>query len=134
MLVYTNFSYDPVVAVAQLDGKDRPRRWQGPALQPRMLKVAGSIPGRAWLHRFILCTKSLRTTAHESWRCDQSIGSTVIDAIVRSWLWSTATRSYPWATLVVLLQVVDNWPDSILIWGTPGHRRLFLLPLSGNNL
>ena len=27
--------------------------------------------------------------------CDQSIGSTISDAIVRSWLWLTATRSSP---------------------------------------
>ena len=29
------------------------------------------------------------------WGCDQSIGSTVSDAIVRSWLWLTATRNFP---------------------------------------
>ena len=40
--------------------------------------------------------------------CDQSIGSTVSDAIVRSWLWSTATRSSPLGCFSTLLQVVDN--------------------------
>ena len=40
--------------------------------------------------------------------CDQSIGSTVSDAIVRSWLWSTATRSSPLGHISKLLQVVDN--------------------------
>ena len=40
--------------------------------------------------------------------CDQSIGSTVSDAIVRSWLWSTATRSTPLGCFSTLLQVVDN--------------------------
>ena len=34
-------------------------------------------------------------TAHDGRGCDQSIGSTVSDAIVRSWLWSNATRSSP---------------------------------------
>ena len=34
-------------------------------------------------------------TAHEGGGCDQSNGSTVSDAIVSSWLWSTATKSYP---------------------------------------
>ena len=40
--------------------------------------------------------------------CDQSIGSTVSDAIVRSWLWLTATRSSPVGCFGTLLQVVDN--------------------------
>ena len=34
-------------------------------------------------------------TTHECGGCDQSIESTVSDAIVRSWLWSTVTRSFP---------------------------------------
>ena len=34
-------------------------------------------------------------TAHKGEGCDQSIESTVSDAIVRSWLWSTATSSSP---------------------------------------
>ena len=40
-------------------------------------------------------------------RCDKSIGSTVSDAIVRSWFWSTATSS-PLGYFSKLLQVVDN--------------------------
>ena len=48
-------------------------------------------------------------TAHEGGLCDQS-GSTISDAIVRSWLWSTATRSSPPGYFSRLLQVVDNWP------------------------
>ena len=47
-------------------------------------------------------------TAHEGGRCDKSIGSIVSDAIVRSWLWSTATRSSPLYYFSILLQVVDN--------------------------
>ena len=57
--------------------------------------VARSIPAVTELHRFILCTRRSGGTAHVSGGCDQSIGSTVSDAIVRSWLWSTATRSFP---------------------------------------
>ena len=64
-----------------------------------MLKVArlqDRIPAVAELHRFIICTRRSGGTAHEGVECDhQSIGSTVSDAIVRSWLWSTATRSSP---------------------------------------
>ena len=39
--------------------------------------------------------------------CDQSIGSTVSDALVRSWLWFTAARSSPVGCFSTLLQVVD---------------------------
>ena len=39
---------------------------------------------------------------------DQSIESTVSDAIVHSWLWSTASRSSPLGYFRRLLQVVDN--------------------------
>ena len=39
---------------------------------------------------------------------DQSIGSTVCDAIVHSWLWSTASRSSPLGYFSKSLQVVDN--------------------------
>ena len=42
----------------------------------------------------------------------QSIGSTISDAIVRSWLWSTATASSTLATSAALLQVVNNWPTN----------------------
>ena len=57
--------------------------------------VARSIQAVAELHRFVLCTRRSGGTAHVAGGCDQSIGSTVSDAIVRSWLWSTATRSSP---------------------------------------
>ena len=63
---------------------------------PRMLKVAtlqDRISAVAELHRFILCTRHSGGTAHDGGGCDQSIGSTVSDTIVRSWLWSTTTRS-----------------------------------------
>ena len=53
-------------------------------------------------------------TAHEGERCDQSIGSTVSDAIVRSKLWPTATRSSPLGYFSILLQVADNWPH--ILW------------------
>ena len=42
--------------------------------------------------------------------CDQSIGSTVFDAIVSSWLWLTATRSTRLGYFSTLLQVVDFEP------------------------
>ena len=59
---------------------------------PRMLKDEGSILGRGCTDLFC-ARRRLGRTAHEGGGCDQSIGSTVTDAIVRSWLWSTATRS-----------------------------------------
>ena len=43
-----------------------------------------------------------------------SIGSTVSDAIARSWLWSTTTRSSPLICFSKLLQVVDNWTH--ILW------------------
>ena len=46
--------------------------------------------------------------------CDQSIGSTVSDAIVRSWLWLTATKSSPFGYFSKLLQVADNWTH--ILW------------------
>ena len=46
--------------------------------------------------------------------CDQSIGSTDSDAIVRGWLWSTATRSSLLGYICKLLQVVDNWTHILL--------------------
>ena len=53
-----------------------------------MLKVAGSIPGRGapiyTAHEVLIVTVGGK---------GQSIGYTVSDAIVRGWLWSTATRS-----------------------------------------
>ena len=39
--------------------------------------------------------EKLRGYCPWGWGCDKSIGFTVSDAIVRSWLWSTATRSSP---------------------------------------
>ena len=45
-------------------------------------------------------TWSSEGTAHEGGGCDQSIGSTVSDAIVRCRLWSTALGVPHWATSV----------------------------------
>ena len=62
----------------------------------------------------------------------QSIGSTVFDAIVLSWLWSTATvscfRHFSFLVSVSLLLVVDNWPHSHTVvvdspLAAPGYRR-----------
>ena len=63
-----------------------------------MLKVArlqDRIPAVAELHRFILRIRLSGGTGHGGGGYDQSIGSTVSDAIVSSWLWSTATRKSP---------------------------------------
>ena len=69
-----------------------------------MLKVArlqDLIPAVAELHRITRCTRRSEVTAHEGGGCDESMGSTVSDAIVRSWLWSTTTRIPHWATSVI---------------------------------
>ena len=71
-------------------------------------KVARSIPAVTELHRFILCTRRSGGTAHEGGGCDQSIGSTVSDAIVRCWFLSTETRRSPFGYFSRLLKVVDN--------------------------
>ena len=52
----------------------------------------------------------------------QPIGATVSDAIVRSWLLSTAPGSYQLFTSLALLQVVDNLPDEQ--WERFSTRRL----------
>ena len=68
--------------------------------------VAHSVPAEIAL--IYTMHETLRATAYEDGGCDQSIGSTVSDAIVRSWLWLTATRSSPFSCFSTLLQVVDN--------------------------
>ena len=68
----------------------------------------GRFPVEQRLHRFILCTRPSGGTAHECGKRDKSIESTVSDAIVRRWLWSTASRSSPLGYFSRLLQVVDN--------------------------
>ena len=73
-----------------------------------MLKLQGRFPVELRMRRFILCKRRSGGTAHEGGGCDRSIGYTVYDAIVRSWLWSTATRSSPLGYFSRLLQVVDN--------------------------
>ena len=64
-------------------------------------KVARSNRAVAELHRFIICTRRSGGNAHEGWGCDQSIGFSVSDSIVRSWLWSTATNSSHCATSAI---------------------------------
>ena len=76
-----------------------------------MLTLQDRFPVDLRLHRFILYPRRSGGTAHEGGRCDQSIGSLVSDAIVRSWLWSTATRSSPLATLLEItfhLNAISN--------------------------
>ena len=57
--------------------------------------------------------EALRGYCPWGWGCEESIGSTVSDAIVRSWSWLTATRSSRLGCFSTLLQVVDNWPNSL---------------------
>ena len=76
-----------------------------------MLKVArlqDRISAVAALHRFNCARGPQGVLPMRVEGCDQSIGSTVSDAIARSWLWSTATRSSPLGYFSRLLQVVDN--------------------------
>ena len=76
----------------------------------RMLKVASMqerIPAVAELHRYILCTRRSRGTANEEGGGSSHL-NLVSDAIDRSWLWSTETRSSPLGYFSRLLRVVDN--------------------------
>ena len=68
-----------------------------------------------------------RGTFHEGEGVRQVSWTAVADTIVSSWLWSTATRSSQLGYFSRLLYVLDNWPYLILLWGTPGHRRLPIL-------
>ena len=77
-----------------------------------MLKLQDRLEDELRLHRFILWTRCSGGTAHEGGGCEQSIESTVSDAIVRSWLWLTATRSSPLGYFSRLLQVVDE----LFVW------------------
>ena len=71
------------------------------------------VESRLRLHGFTLYKRRTGATADEGGGCDQSIGSTVCDAIVRSWLWSTTPRSSPLGCSSRLQQVVDNIIDPI---------------------
>ena len=75
-------------------------------------EVARSIPG--WVEAAPIYTihEGLRGYCTWGWGCDQSILFTVSDAIVRSWFWSTATRSSPLSYFSRLLRVVDNFCGS----------------------
>ena len=59
--------------------------------------------------------------------CGQSIGSTVSDAIVRSWLWSIATRSSPLCYFSNITASSLQLPDSILLWGLLVSKTLLYL-------
>ena len=74
--------------------------------------VARSIPATVAL--IILCARRSGGTAHVGGGCDQSIGSTVYDAIVRSSFWLTATRSSQVSCFSTVLYVIDNWPH--ILW------------------
>ena len=55
--------------------------------------------------------------SHAGGGCEQAIGSSISNAIVRSWLWSTATRSFSLGYFSILLQLVDNGPHIIHCFG-----------------
>ena len=74
--------------------------------------VARSIPAEVAL--IYTMHEALRGYCPWGWGCNQSIGSTASDSIVRSWLWLTATRKSPFGCFSTLLQVVDNWPH--ILW------------------
>ena len=90
-----------------------------PHRQGGCLTCCGCTFESSWVHWSMLCTRRSGgtakdpCTAHEGGGCDQSIGSTVSDAIVRSRLWLTASRSSPLGCFSIL-QVVDNWPH--ILW------------------
>ena len=69
-------------------------------------EVSRSVPAEVAL--IYTMHEALKGFAHEGRECVQSIGSTVLDAIVRSWLWLTATMSSALGRFNRLLQVVDN--------------------------
>ena len=89
-------------------GKGMHTHTEWPLRQGGCLTCCGFTFEFSWVHWFILCARRSGGTAHEGGGCDQSIGSTVSDAIVRTWLWLTATSS-PLGCFSIL-QVVDNWP------------------------
>ena len=90
--------------------------------------------GRVYTVQYV----ELRGTAHEGGGYDQSIGSTVSNAIVRSWLWSNGTRSSRLGYFGILLQVKGkssmgrNLPVENLIqqYVVVNYQLLFFLPLS----
>ena len=67
----------------------------------KVARLQDRIPAVAELQRFILCTRRSGGTAHEDGGFDQSIRPTVSDAIVCSWLRSTALSVPHWATSVI---------------------------------
>ena len=92
-------------------------------------QVTRSNPGCGWAAPIYTMHEALRGYCPWGWGCDQSIWSTVSHAIVRNWLWSTATRSFP-------LGYFSNYCKQLIIdpkfggsrfsthWEAPGHRRL----------
>ena len=72
-----------------------------------MLKVAGSIPGRGCTDLY--CARgALGVLPIRVWGNGLSIGSTVSDAIVCCWLWSTAARSCPLGYFGIITASSDN--------------------------
>ena len=92
------------------------RHTRGRLFEPRLLQQVLRFAGRVNTVQYV----ELRGTVHEGKGCDQSIGFIVFDAIVRSWLWSAATRSSPLGNFSILLQVIDNAPHSDVVHSPQG--------------
>ena len=85
-----------------------------------------SIPSGGCTYYIILCTRrsggTINDRGDKTSKTMQSIGSTVSDSIVRSWLWSSATWSTPLRYFSRLPQVASSAGRLL-----HGHRKLFLL-------
>ena len=78
-------------------------------------KVAKSNPGCGWAAPIYKMQEALRGYCPWGCGCDQLIGSTVFDAIVRGWLWSTATSVPHLATSVITVSSWKLTPHSVLV-------------------
>ena len=92
-----------------------------------MLKLQDRFPVELRLHRFILCTRRSGSTAHEGAGCDQSIGSTVFDAIVRS-----CCGQYRFSTgRLLAIEDFTCFYVAGMCMLSPGHRRLYFFNIAG---
>ena len=73
-----------------------------------ILKYQHSIPGSGCTDLYC-ASGALEILLCKGWGVTESQLDLPFDFIVRSWLWSTATRSSPLPTSVVWVQAVDNY-------------------------
>ena len=83
---------------------------RGRVFEPRLLQQVLRFVGRVYTVQYV----ELREYYPWVWWSNQSIRTTVSDAIIRSWLLSTTTRSSSLGYFSRLLQVVDNWAH--ILW------------------